>query len=146
MEGKNPFEGGNPFDALVRRRVPDPSSTGSPRLDNVLKRMEAARLQAEKQRELAHAALAPTAPVIPAPVQPEPASSTRKTTKHTPHQIWIMLCLVLWAVLTVTALVGNVIGGLILALPFFWACMILANLPQLFNWGPGRRNSNGRAV
>lgn len=146
MTGTNPFEGGNPFDAFVRRRVSDPSSTGNHKLDTVLKRMEDARLQAEKQRELAHAVLTPPAPSESPVVSTKTVASSQKHTVLTGHQIWIILCLGLWAFLTLAALCGNVVGGIILSLPFFWGCMLLANLPKLFAFGPVRRNSNGKAV
>lgn len=147
MVGLNPHPGSNPFEGLVRRRTPNPSSTGNAKLDPILKRMEEARLQAEQQKNRGQLALSTlTAPnVNPTPL-PQKATPTPKHHSYSGQQVWIILCLLVWIFLTLVTLKENGMVGLLLTVPFFWGCLLLANLPKLFSFSPGRGNSNGRAV
>ena len=144
--------GENPFEAIIQARDSRPAPSGNYRMDRLQARINAARQQAEKQRDLGFQAvnqLTPEEPIREETITTLSRGQDRKVRNPTARQVWVSMWALVWFVLSITMMSGNVVGGLLVSIPLFFVCLFLANAPRLYagTFADGKgRNSNGTAV
>lgn len=154
-------KGRNPFDRTTNLPKDAPPSKaggkalkGKPSNAVEWERIRAAGNVAGQQKARTEKALAAPIVVPPKvvarPVKPVivPVCSPPATVNWTAGNIWTVCCYLLWVVLTLAAMSGSFLGGLILSIPLFFLANLLAQSPGWVGSASldGGRNKQGKAV